>query len=169
LAVKVTAPLYVEGEPEVLTTRVGVVDWAAFNCRAKLPETWWTVAVRVTACALVTDATVAVTAALVAPAGIETVAGSVTAALLLERLAVAAWDDAGFVVTVQASVPAPVIDALLQESVTVLADATVANSARGRRPNRIKTMLDSRWIEQGFPATALPVSTCTHLHSRITE
>ena len=55
--------------------------------------------------------------ALAAPAGTVTVAGTATAALLLDKLTtkppVAA---AALSVTVQASVPEPVMDALLQES-----------------------------------------------------
>src|ERR1700677_4717513 len=64
------------------------VDTPAFSCKAKLLETLPALAVRVTACADVTDDTVAVTAALVAFAGTITVAGTVTAALLLARLTV---------------------------------------------------------------------------------
>jgi hypothetical protein len=68
-------------------------------------------------CADVTAATVAVNPALVAPAGTVTVAGTVTAALLLERLTasppVAAAADR---VTVQASDPAPVIKLWAQEN-----------------------------------------------------
>jgi hypothetical protein len=141
VALKVTAPLYVEGEPEVLRASVGAVDWGAFNCRTKLPEAWREVAVKVTACAVVTDDTVAFTATLVAFAGIQAVAGTVTAALLLERLTVSPRQVAGFTVTLQVSVPAPVTDALLQESFTVVADVALAESARGRRPNRIRRML----------------------------
>ena len=67
-------------------------------------------------CADVTAATVAVNPALIAPAGTVTVAGTVTAALPLERLTasppVAAAADRP---TVQASVPAPVIELCAQE------------------------------------------------------
>jgi hypothetical protein len=55
--------------------------------------------------------------ALVALAGTVTVAGNVTAALLLATLTLnPPLGAAAFSVTVQASVPAPVIDVLLQES-----------------------------------------------------
>lgn len=58
----------------------------------------------------------AVNAALVALAGITTDTGKLTALLLLERLTLKPLLDAAELnVTVQASVPAPVIDALLQE------------------------------------------------------
>ena len=59
---------------------------AAFNFRAKLLETPPALAVSVTACADVTDDTLAVNAALVAFAGTVTVTGTLTAALLLARL-----------------------------------------------------------------------------------
>src|ERR1700733_793935 len=63
-----------------LTVNVGT---AAFSCKAKLLETLPALAVRATACAVVTDDTGAVNPALVALAGTTTVAGIVTAALLL--------------------------------------------------------------------------------------
>ena len=65
-----------------LTVNVGT---AAFSCKAKLLETLPALAVRVTACAVVTEDTVAVNPALVALAGTTTVAGTVTAALLLVK------------------------------------------------------------------------------------
>jgi hypothetical protein len=65
----------------------------------------------------VTDDTVAVNPALLALAGTVTVAGTVTAALLLARLTLKPPLPAAAVsVTVQLSLPDPVIDALLQES-----------------------------------------------------
>jgi hypothetical protein len=55
--------------------------------------------------------------ALVALAGTVTVAGTVTAVLLLDRLTLRPpLAAAAFSVTVQASLPAPVIDALPQDS-----------------------------------------------------
>ena len=66
---------------------------------------------------VLTAETVAVKLALVAPAATVTDAGTVTALLLLDRLT--AWPPvpaAAFSVTVQASVPAPVIDPLVQLS-----------------------------------------------------
>jgi hypothetical protein len=90
---------------------------AAFNCRAKVLETLPALAVSVTACADVTDDTVAVNPALLALAGTVTVAGTVTAALLLARLTLKPPLPAAAVsVTVQLSLPDPVIDALLQVS-----------------------------------------------------
>jgi len=74
-------------------------------------------AVSVTACADVTDDTLAVNPALVAFAGTANVAGTVAAALLLARLTLKPPLPAAVVsVTVQLSLPGPVIDALLQES-----------------------------------------------------
>jgi len=75
----------------------------------------------------VTDETVAVNAALVAFAGTVTVAGTVTAALLLDRLILRPTLGAvELIVTVQASVPAPVMEALLQESALNAAETAVA-------------------------------------------
>ena len=97
-----------------LTVNVGT---AAFSCRAKLLETLPALAVRVTACAVVTEETVAVNPALVALAGTTTVAGTVTAALLLVKPTLKPPLPAAVVsVTVHASLPAPVIDALLQDN-----------------------------------------------------
>ena len=69
----------------------------------------------VAVCAVVTADTVAENDALVAAAGTVTEAGTTTALLLLERLTLKPPVGADPVnVTVQASVPAPVIDELLQ-------------------------------------------------------
>ncbi len=87
---------------------------AAFNCS---PNAWKTppaVAVSVTVCGLVTADADAVNAALNDPAATVTDAGSVTALLLLAKLTVKALGAAAVSVTVQASVAAPVSDALLQ-------------------------------------------------------
>ena len=88
-----------------LTVNVGT---AAFSCKAKLLETLPALAVRVTACAVVTEDTVAVNTALLALAGTTTVAGTVTAALLLVRPTLKPPLPAAVVsVTVHASLPAP--------------------------------------------------------------
>ena len=91
-------------------------DWATtFNCRTKPLETPPALAVSVTACAVVTDDTPAVNSALLAFAATVTVAGTVTAALLLARLTLRPPLAAAAVsVTVQLSLPDPVRDALLQ-------------------------------------------------------
>ena len=74
-------------------------------------------AVKIVACAVVTDAMPAEKAALLALAGMLTVAGSVTAASLLERLTLSpSLPAAALRVTVQTSVPGPVIELLAQES-----------------------------------------------------
>jgi hypothetical protein len=71
----------------------------------------------VTCFAVATDATAAMNAALVALAGIETSAGTVTAELLLNRLMLCPLLGAGEAsVTTQESVPDPVMDALTQEN-----------------------------------------------------
>lgn len=103
-----------------LIFRVGV---NAFNCRAKLLETAPTLAVSVTAWAVPTDDTAAVNPALVALAGTVTVAGTVTAPLLLDRLTLSPpLGAAPLNVIVHASVTDPVI-ALLHERVLNVAVA----------------------------------------------
>jgi hypothetical protein len=73
------------------------------------------VAVRVTVCEAVTAETVAGKDALFAPEGIVKVAGTLIAALLLARVTANPADGAAAVkVTVQLSVPAPIIEALAQ-------------------------------------------------------
>ena len=100
-----------------LIDNVGTVAAAAFSCRAKFLETRFAVAVSVTVCTDVTDDTLAANPALLAFAGITSVAGTVTAALLLARLTVRPLVPAAPVsVTVQLSLPDPVMDALLQVS-----------------------------------------------------
>lgn len=89
----------------------------AFNCSVKLFETPPAVAVRVATWLELTDITVAVNGTLLALAGTVTVAGTVTAALLLDRLTLSPpLGAAAFSAAVQASVPDPVMDPLLQES-----------------------------------------------------
>ena len=111
-----------------LTVNVGT---AAFSCRAKLLETLPALAVSVTACAVVTEDTVAVNPTLLALAGTTTVAGTVTAALLLVSPTLKPPLPAAAVsVTVHASLPDPVIDALLQESPLNAAGTAVPVPAR---------------------------------------
>ena len=93
------------------------VGTAAFNCRAKVFDTPPALAVRVTDCAVVTELTVAVNPALVALAGTTTVAGTVTAVLLLLNPTLTPpLPAAELSVTVQLSLPAPVTDALLHDT-----------------------------------------------------
>jgi hypothetical protein len=90
---------------------------AAFNCKVKLGSRLPALAEIVTVCAVVTAETVALKPPVAEPAAIVIEAGTETAELLLARLTgnppVAA---AAFSINVHASVPAPVIDALLHES-----------------------------------------------------
>jgi len=89
----------------------------AFSCRAKLLETPPSLAFSVTDCADVTDDALAVNPTLVASDGTVTVVGTLTAALLLARLTLKPPLPAAAVsVTVQPSLPDPVMDPLLQES-----------------------------------------------------
>jgi len=96
----------------VFTDRAGV---PAFSCSETVREVLPVVAVSVADCALLTDATFAVNAALVAVAGTMTDPGTVTAALLLDSPTlnppVGAEPDK---LTVQESASDPVIEMLLQ-------------------------------------------------------
>ena len=97
-----------------LTLSVGV---AAFSCSEKPIDVLPVLAVMLADCAVVTDDTVALNAALVDAAGTVTEEGTLTALLLLERLTATPPLGADPVnVTVHASVPAPVIDELLQDT-----------------------------------------------------
>lgn len=96
------------------TVRPGV---PGATCRAKVFVPPPAVAVRVAVCVVVTVETVAVNAALVDPADTVTEAGTVTALLLLVSVTASPPDAAADVrLTVQASVPAPVIELLVQET-----------------------------------------------------
>ena len=93
------------------------VALAAFNCREKAFELPFALAVRVAVWVVPMDATVAVKGAVIAPGATVTAAGSVTAVFVLDRLTICPPLGAGaFRVTVQASVPDPVMEALLQET-----------------------------------------------------
>jgi hypothetical protein len=95
-----------------LTLSVGT---DAPSCSANVFATLLALAVRVTVCAVLTVVTVAVKPAEVDPAATVTEAGTVTAELLLARLTVNPPVGAAvFSDTVQLSVPALVIDPLLQ-------------------------------------------------------
>jgi hypothetical protein len=115
VAEDVAAVFTITSPNDMLVVLVLSVDTAAFNCRTKWSETLAALAVSVTVCVDPTGDTVAVNPALVALAGTITVAGTVTAALLLDRLTfIPFFGAAARSVTVQASVPEPVMDALLQ-------------------------------------------------------
>jgi hypothetical protein len=93
------------------------VGTPAPNCNAKVFATPPALAVSVTVCPELTEDTVAVKIPVVDPAATVTVAGTVTAELLLARLtANPPLAAATFSVTVQLSLPALVIDPLLQLS-----------------------------------------------------
>jgi len=96
----------------VLTVNVGV---DAPSCRAKVLDVPPEVAVRVAVAAVLTAVTVAEKLAVVAPADTVTEAGTVTALLLLASVtACPPVGAAELSVTVQLSVPAPVMDELEQ-------------------------------------------------------
>ncbi len=97
-----------------LTLRVGT---NAFNCNAKDLVTLPALALSVTACAVLTDETVAANPALVALAGTDTLAGTAAAALLLDRFTLCPpLPAAALKVTVQLSDPEPVMEPLVHES-----------------------------------------------------
>ena len=92
------------------------VATAALSCSEKVSEVVPALAVRVTACAELTDDTVAEKLALVAAAATVTEAGTVTAELVLDRFTINPPLAAAVLsVTVQASVPALVMDELVQD------------------------------------------------------
>lgn len=89
-----------------LNVRAGV---AAVSCTVAVFDTLFALAVSVAVCEVLTWATFAVKAALVAPAATVTDAGTVTALSLLARVTVSpALGAAAFSVTVHASEPAPI-------------------------------------------------------------
>lgn len=96
----------------VLRLSAGV---AAFNCSATVFEDAFAVALRVAVCVVLTEATLAVKDVEEAPAAMLTLAGTVTALVLLARATL--WPVEGAAelkVTVQEVVPAPVNVLLLQ-------------------------------------------------------
>ena len=93
------------------------VGAAALSCTAKLSETLPALAVNVTVWEAATGDTVAENPALVASAGTVTEAGTVNAALFVDRLTISPPEAAGAsTVTVQASVPDPVMVVWLHEN-----------------------------------------------------
>jgi hypothetical protein len=108
-----------------------VVGTTPASCRAKVFVTPLALAVNVTVCAVLTEETVARKVALVDHLFTSTEAGTATALLLLARFTVNGPVPSALVsVTVQLTVPAPVIEALLQ-----LSPLSVA-AAAGRQANR---------------------------------
>jgi hypothetical protein len=102
------------------------VGMKAFSWSWTVLETVPEVAVRVADCVVVTESIVAKKATLVALTGTVTVAGSVTAGLLLERLTFSPPLPAATLRnTVQESVPDPVIEALAQENALSVPGAAV--------------------------------------------
>jgi hypothetical protein len=97
------------------------VGTGTHNWRAKLVVTVPALAVRLAVCAVETGDTLAVNWAVVAFAAMKDADGTITAALLLDRVTLKPPASAGpLIVTVQRSVPVPPIDALLQERLVSL-------------------------------------------------
>ena len=125
-----------------LTARVGI---DAFSCTLNVAEAAPAVAVSVTVCAAVTAATVALKLALVALGTTVTETGTVTAGLLLARVTAMPPESAAAVrVTVQASVPAPVIEALEQDTVL---RASVVVGGGGATATALRLTITSPWDE----------------------
>jgi hypothetical protein len=103
------------------------VETDAPSCKAKVFVTPLAPAVRVAVAAALTAETVAVKLAEVAPAATVKLAGTVTAELLLARLTVKpAVGAAMFSETLQLSVPAVVIDPLVQAKALKVGDDDAA-------------------------------------------
>jgi hypothetical protein len=138
-----------------LTLSVGT---AAPNVSAKVFATPPALAVRVAVCAVLTEETVAVKVAVVEPAATVTVAGTVTDELLLARLtAKPPVGAAAFSVTVQLSVPAPVIEPLVQLS------ALSIGTPVPLRPTTVEVPLEELLVRVSEPemAPATVGSNCT--------
>lgn len=109
----------------VLSVRAGV---AAFSCKAKLFEMEFALADTVAVCDVLTEATVAVNEAVLAPDATVTLAGTVTALVLLARLTLCPADGAGALrLTEQDVEPVPVNELVehdnpLNETVTLEPD-----------------------------------------------
>lgn len=119
-----------------LTVSLGT---AAFSLRAKPLVTLPAVAATVTDSATATGDTVAVKLALADFAETETVAGTVTAVLLLDSFTLRLLAAGALSVTVQTSVPEPVRVVLLQDralNATVAVDAVALNKETGKPKTR---------------------------------
>ena len=142
---------------DALTLKAGVIvgceTSCAANCMANDSEIPPELAVSVTACEELTEETVAVNAALVAPAGTVTVPGTATEALLLARLAVIpAAGAAPLSVTVQLSVVGPISEPLAQLNelkVGVLAAVPIP-----LRPTTVVPPLEALLVIANWPVDA---------------
>jgi hypothetical protein len=127
------------------------VDVAAFNWRLKVLKTEPALAVSVTACDELEDETFAVNPTLVAYGGTFTVAGTVTAPLLLDKLTGSpALGAIPLSVTVHATVPAPEIDPGLQES-----------ALRAAMPDPLRLTTEVGLTEELLETVIIPVKELT--------
>ncbi len=92
----------------VQVREVSCADAAAVSVTVNVVETPLRVAVSTAAWLEVTAATVALNVALLSPAPILTLAGTVTLPLLLDSVTLTALEGAALIVTVQVEVPGPV-------------------------------------------------------------
>jgi hypothetical protein len=128
------------------------------SCNAKVFATPPALAVRVTACAELTADTTAVKLPVVDPPATITEAGTMTAELLLARLtAKPPPAAAAFRVTVQLSLPAPVIDPLVQLS------PLNTGTPEPLRLIKVELPLDELLVNVSWPVAAPAVagSNCT--------
>jgi hypothetical protein len=124
------------------------VGTAAFSCRVKAGSIVPAVAVKVTDCAVDTAAIEAEKLALDAPAAMVTEAGTVTEEELLARFtANPPLAAAAFSVTLQASVPAPVNDELVQE--IALSTGT---------PVPLRAMVEVPFVDELLVIVSVPVA-----------
>lgn len=151
---------------ELLTLSVGT---DAPSCSAKVWAVLFALAVSVTVCAALTEEAAAVKPALVDPAGTVTEAGTVTALLLLAKFTtnppVAA---AVFSVAVQPSVPAPVIEPLVQLSAVSplepfedddpLDEAAIGATQADRIGSKQKSRATETALIQPFPRRLAPLN-----------
>ncbi len=104
----------------------------AFNCKVKVLETPPELAVSITDCAVATEEALAKKPAEVTPAGTVSAKGSDSALLLLDSFTTSPPDGAAELsVTLQESVPGPVIDALVQVRVVGAAPDESAEPVSG--------------------------------------
>jgi hypothetical protein len=145
---------------QVMPVNIGraVPVWPeAFNCNANVSATPPALAVRAAVCVVLTDATAAVKLAVVDPACTVTELGTVTAESLLAKLKLKPpLEAAAFSITVQPSLPAPVIDPIVH--------VRPLNSGTSVLPWPILEAFNCRKnVSATLPAPAVNVAVCTEL------
>jgi hypothetical protein len=127
------------------------VDTEAVSSMAKVSEALPADAVKVAVCAVETAETVAEKLALVAPAATVRDAGTVTSVLLLDRLTESPpLAAAALRVTVQVSVPAPVMEELVQTSEVITGTPVPVNAIAVEAP--VEELLERFSVPVAAPA-----------------